>query len=340
MVDDAARERVRQAIRTLEQEYGKQVSSDLPLLRALLLDTLPTERATIEEATSGYGTPPPLPDPVTEPDTEPTDYGTEPSTEGGGRSDDVGPTHTTVPDPPAGRPVWAIVAVAATLVVAVLAATIGILNILTTDTSPDPDGSAVRTPGADPDATSTPEGLETPTPVESPTMLAPPLKVPKATPAERLHRVFPATRMARWKCEKETASGAGALYAEHCVWRKNPAIYAFFHVHRSVAASAETRTFLLAEGRRSGFRVDQTTWRLGRPPQPGGPLLQFTNFRRGALRNLGDYTYRGFYAKEPYSWTLMGPNADAVNQMFVDGGRFPLLSASQVATMKRQAPDW
>jgi len=347
MVDDAARERVRRAIVALEEEYGESVSEDLTTLRSLLLDVLPSDRGAIEEATTlGYYLPPPRPDidrntdPVLDPDTDPdvgpaTDPDTNPVMDPGAEMGGGPAREYLHPEPgPGPRRVWPVVAVAVSLIAGLVAGVFWISGVIT-DPAPETEDAAVRTPGADPEeTTSTPGGLETPTPIPSadPSRLAPPLGGDLAPAPVRLNRVFAVTTMKnRWNCKVEGSIGPGAVHTQYCVWKKNPSIYAFFTVHESVAAAAATRTRLKSEAAQAGTRVNQTKWRLLQPERPGGPLLQFTHFKSNAPRKLGDYTYRGFYARAPYSWTLMGPNADAVNDMFSDGSRFPLLPASQVA---------
>ena len=153
-----------------------------------------------------------------------------------------------------------------------------------------------------------------------------------------LHQTFPVTVDQRWQCQGETAHPPSVTYAEYCVLTSNPRIYSFFHVYNSAQSANLARRDLAAEGRQLGYSVTESDYTLTNGDR-GGPLLQFRNFKPGALRRLGDFTFHGFYDNAPYSWTLMAPDRATVLRTYQDPSIFPLTAPTNLpASVVDQGP--
>jgi hypothetical protein len=152
-------------------------------------------------------------------------------------------------------------------------------------------------------------------------------------PRAALHQVFPFTDLVvTWDCRPQTNAGDAARYAEHCVFRSDPSVYVFVHLFKSQAHADQVRRGLVADGRARGTTVTESTWRVG--GQQAGPVLEFANFLPGALRNLGDHTIEGFYAKGPFAFTLMAPTRKQALRVFNSRIDFPVAAPDELPLVR------
>jgi hypothetical protein len=203
-------------------------------------------------------------------------------------------------------------------------AAIVLVAVIVAATSGKDDGPTTTSGPTD---TSTPTDTPTPTPTPTPSAST---TSTATTIQSALHQTFPATTNMRWNCEPETSSGPGVRYAEHCVLKRNHAVYAFFHAYQSLAAMRAARQKLVTDGTALGVDVHpMSTWHITSHQSDGGTLLQFPNFVKGSLRKLGDYTYDGFYNGKPYSFTLMGPDSKTVANIFHTAEPFEIVGPKE-----------